>query len=465
MCARKAMWTAVITSRNDEPTGGITVAQKLREVIMSAGHPLGETEPGSAWCVKALHPADPLTEVMGVPDQSAGPTTFLNYMQQTLIAPPTVGQTWECEIHLLTDPAIPAIIYKRTSSNSNVSSTLVFNKALGDGATIESTCQAWLAEFERWRLGYAGASVYLNAPATASQGSCTAAQHATAYTTLNVGLDGITEGLHVPAAKTIRFQANDCPSYDALVGMPNAYTGNAVEGCYMPLKLDSNHAVWHTPDDYVYDASIWATSNAGLSYVVPVSGQGVGSLYGPCNNLYYSLGASNWYGTRHLLPTSGILGTIAFRGLSDQATLNLVMRTGFECQVQPGSAFMPYLHLSPAFDPTAITTYFKIARELKDAYPVDYNDLGKLWGVIKQAAKVVNPFLDAVPGGAVIRGVGKVVGTLGDAYTSKGGKAPDIVSEADLERVRAAGVAARNASLQAAKPRKGPGASKTRKPK
>lgn len=38
-----------------------------------------------------------------------------------------------------------------------------------------------------------------------------------------------------------------------------------------------------------------------------------------------------------------------------------------------------------------MATYFRISRELKDGYPADYNDLGKILDVIKGAAKFVLP--------------------------------------------------------------------------
>jgi len=96
--------------------------------------------------------------------------------------------------------------------------------------------------------------------------------------------------------------------------------------------------------------------------------------------------------------------------------MSVYVRAGYEIQVAPGSIYSPQLKMSPPHDPVAIENYFQIARQLKDAYPADYNDLGKIWDVISGAAKAVSPFLAAIPGiGPVLSSVVPMAAGAGDA--------------------------------------------------
>lgn len=98
-----------------------------------------------------------------------------------------------------------------------------------------------------------------------------------------------------------------------------------------------------------------------------------------------------------------------FQNMSTETRLVCYFRFGVEIQALPTSPFSPYLKLSPPYDPAAIEAYFRISRELKDAYPADYNDLGKLWSVIKQVARRVLPAV------GMLGPIGKTVSVLGSA--------------------------------------------------
>jgi len=75
------------------------IAMKLKSLINGRTEKLGSTPTGSDWCLKALHPADPLTEVRGVPDQSSVPSVFLNFQTVGSVKPSShaVG-TWGCDL-------------------------------------------------------------------------------------------------------------------------------------------------------------------------------------------------------------------------------------------------------------------------------------------------------------------------------------------------------------------------------
>jgi len=99
--------------------------------------------------------------------------------------------------------------------------------------------------------------------------------------------------------------------------------------------------------------------------------------------------------------------------------------------------------MSPLYDPVALAAYHRINRELKDAYPVDFNDLGKLWDVIKSAAKVVLPVIGSLGpvgaavstvGGSAIAGVEAIRKALAPAGSSRGADQPPAAA---VERAQA----------------------------
>lgn len=412
-------------------------AQKLREVIDGFANPVGSTPEGTAWCLKALHPSDPLTMVSGVPDETSFVSAGLNYQQTVDIAAPSglgAASTWDCTVLFMNDPTCFGNIMTVPTAGGTATNYCVYNKALGGNVGQAKT--TFLADFTQWRGMYAGLSVHLSAPAVSDQGVVTAAQYP--YTAMEMGSQTAPSAIgsnYTSKSPVVRFdQTAVIPDYNALIGMPNAYCGNARDGVYMPLRLDGNHVKWHTNNDTRYDASSWAVVPSTSSLTTPVSAVGAGFWpYTDTNGLYFS---TKWYGDEHLLPCSNVFGGMVFKGLSASATLNFVYRVGFEATCLPTSPFVSFLKVSPEHDLMAITNYYKISRQLKDAYPVAYNDLGKLWDVIKGAARVISPVLSVVPGGSMIRAAGNVLGKLGDAAFGSKKVADAAVSAADLERAQ-----------------------------
>jgi len=89
----------------------------------------------------------------------------------------------------------------------------------------------------------------------------------------------------------------------------------------------------------------------------------------------------------------------------------------------PGTQYSPLQIPSPQYDPVALNTYFEISRGLKDAYPADYNSLGKLWDVIKSALRGAS----SLPGWPGLLATGaSTVASLVDGITS-GREAPALV--------------------------------------
>jgi hypothetical protein len=109
-------------------------------------------------------------------------------------------------------------------------------------------------------------------------------------------------------------------------------------------------------------------------------------------------------------------------------------------QVSPASTLAPQLKLSPPYDKRALDTYFAVARELKDGYPADYNDLGKIWDALSGALKQIGPALSVIPGW------GPVASTAITGVTGVG----DFVRRSRASRRASAQSATRSAAQNAA---------------
>lgn len=112
---------------------------------------------------------------------------------------------------------------------------------------------------------------------------------------------------------------------------------------------------------------------------------------------------------------NGTVAHISARNLSTSTSFTFFFRYGIEMQVVPRSTLAPQMKLSPPYDAVALNAYFAIARELKDAYPANYNDLGKLWDVISNAARTVLPFIGVSgPAGRAVQFGANAILNVGD---------------------------------------------------
>jgi hypothetical protein len=220
-----------------------------------------------------------------------------------------------------------------------------------------------------------------------------------------------------------QFTPEDRPNFLVSQGMPNAYFARSREGAYVPLKLTETCQEWVSDADRVCTANLTKFSGApnDFTYVLPTTGTISGFPHHTMIAAYYN-GITQAEGSQGTSPMlNGTWANICARNLSVSTSFTFFVRCGIEMQVQPSSSLAPQLAISPVYDPMALDAYFAIARELKDGYPSDYNDLGKIWDAISAAAKRVLPTLKKVPGfGIPSNLIGGVV-TAGD-WMRKAGK-------------------------------------------
>lgn len=416
---------------------------------------MGDTAPGKDWCVKALHPADPTNDVMGIPDESSVPSLMMNYQSvYTVSAANGATGTWTLDGQLIPNPlSFGTALYVDTVGNHDVE----FINTQIPGGDHAARLTNFIRDFQRWRLAYASVTIYQDGPDLANQGTVVVCQKPVEPTRFNVysqnstGVAALGKGLH----HAFHMEAADMPDYTASQAMPNAYFGKSKEGVYIPLRLTKTHQVWHSHRDLTYqtgasspvaytDASTGGQLNINTSTSAVTTGQ---YPFLSMNDLHVQVDA----GTGNFVRIAGQVTSdfcnenwadFSFRNMAVTTSLSFFFRFGFEVQVLPTSTLAPHLKLSPSHDPKALDSYYAISRELKDAYPADYNDLGKIWDVISSVAKKAAPALSAVPVvGGMLPGALRSAVAIGDrirqaAKNSSGGTMGSVASAADVETIK-----------------------------
>lgn len=377
------------------------MSQKLREVISKHNEVLGSSETGKSWCLKALHPSDPITEVQGIPDESNVPSVFMNYQATfTLSCPNSTATSWGFNAQLVPHP-VGMMAAISTDSLGSVVGSEFLNPQL-NGSTHAAKARSWVDMFESWRLAYQSVTVYQDGPDLANQGTLVACQAPVRPSEWFASQQGTTTTAALSKILTIR--SSDRASFEYSQSMPSAYFDVSKNGAYMPLKLGRTSQRWSSRSDIVgfgvdpESVSTVIINRIGLPNMYP--GNATGGSYpfyslcptgttGTSGNTIFGEGTPNFL--------NDIWGDISVRNAAPTTSYTFFVRMGLECQVLPSSQLASLQHISPVYDAQALETYFSVSRQLKDAYPKDYNDLGKIWDVIKSVLGSIAPVLSSVP--------------------------------------------------------------------
>jgi hypothetical protein len=381
------------------------IAQSLHKVISEHNLPLGSTKEGRDWCIKALHPSDPNTDVIGIPDDSVFPSILMNYQSTfSLSASPGATGTWGFNAQAMPHPInFMSSMTSDSITGDNPVVTEFLNTQL-EGSTHYAKYQSWLDQFKRWRLAYFGVTVYQDGPDLANQGTICVCQKP--FEPFEVSASSKVHLANAAGSVPICYpDPADQPDYDLIQSMPGAYFNNSKFGAYIPLKLSKLAHTWRSTSDEV----MWAGSQPVLDYTtgfqilsVTPSIQGTGGAW-PFLSLApaYVTAADPAFQEGGGDPTSPMcndfVADICARNLSVATSYSFFFRVGFECMVLPGTVLSSLQKIPPSMDIEALTTYTSVSRLLKDAYPADYNDLAKIWSVIEGALATAAPFLSGIP--------------------------------------------------------------------
>lgn len=401
---------------------------------------MGSTPSGQAWCLKALHPAEPLVTSDGIPDQTSMSTVVQNYAQSYTVINPQIGilnGNWDFDLFIYPHPYIFGAV-RITDAGGVVSWQTILNSQV-NGATAAQKAATFTQLVQRYRLAYLGCTGYLNAAAMVNNGLIAVAQYmdTPAYVSGTTGT-GVFDRLHEMWPTKHR-------TFEQMQSMPNAFLGSAKEGCYAPFRLSETSQDWQAAADIVVHEN-WAASDPMLG--MAASAYPVGALppdypYG-LGHTYAPGGAYVSGPLIHRRSDNGVIH-MSVHQIAEDASVMFYIRSGWETEVLPGSMYTSFAQTSPTYDPVALSSYFAVSRELKDAYPADYNDLGKILDVIRRAAAVALPVIGGmVPGMA---GVGNMAGEFltkigpnkskSRAESSLGSVMPtgDTTSAATMDRV------------------------------
>lgn len=418
-----------------------------------------------------------------MPDESSVPSTHLNFQSVYTVGPNAAATgTWSFEMAMLPHPLafLWAVVHDNTIIPGNEEPVNFLNTQIS-GTNMGDKLAALLGIARRWRLTYMSVSMYQDGADLANQGVICATQVPLVPLVLN-----LSSGLFHPTSQSVAgvhmeaYSSFDRPAFNSMQNMPNAYFNRSREGCYMPLRLTKTHQAWQGYEDLVAQSFAPADAVIGAANgFLPVENATEG---GPPLFPYPSMRSASilWTGTAPAkYPTAaaapltcrlanGTTGYIAAQNLAVTTRMTVYVRCGYEIQVPPGSLYSPQLKVSPESDPVAIESYFKISRQLKDAYPVEFNDLGKIWDVISGAAKSISPFLSAIPGigpvlSAVVPGVAGIGDTIRKALAGPQAKSSrDVAAKTSATQVQATRELQKAVS-QATQPRPSPPSKKKKK--
>lgn len=371
----------------------------LTNLIEAKDIKLGNTQPGAAWCMKALNPAHP-SSIEGIPDASSLPRVVKHFERTVTL---TVGSsqgltpvTWDTDVIMHPNPwciAAWQVLTRFGDGTTLAQNGPILNTQLG---ALDSDIQDYLFQnVEAYRVCYASMTAVQDATSLTNSGLVAATQYVWTPTQASA-YHGVSGRL---CAKPFDVWADAPKPYDQMIQVPGAYVGVAKEGVYVPLRIDCEHewkytnnrnrhintndavaAAWNVWD--TVESLVPASSAAGWPFGMPsaLSGDGYKRLTFP--------------------NSQRTIGHFSMRNLDAKAAIRVTYRICFEFLVTPGTPFSPDMHVPPPYDPLALEAYKAISTKLNMAYPAAFNDWQKILRTISSVAQTVVPML---PGGQVLK--------------------------------------------------------------
>lgn len=377
----------------------------------------GMTPGGEAWALKALHPnGEEATAVLGIPDHVSLPVVTPEFRTNFVIPGGSTTQLDDVDVIVLPFADLPCMWRRRLSGSTQdsywgwnlvwnstltteiklVSDAFVSNTNLSDktvkSLTIPVRTSNLASIYGYGRVTHKGVTCHLDAPALSDQGRVVAGQIALPFQAERSpitasGWNG--EKTFVTETGLADFYSLDSVPLEEnclVQASPGAAAWEARQGVYMPLRFrDPAHQF--TPSG---SAELLAMSVAGGGSRVITSTETIEPPTG------YTGAASAKPAVRMLLNCQ--TGVVLFRGISSSANIHCKVVTGLESLVESCSAVSPYQRMSPPLDCEAINSVTRLGQELPQAFPASYNDMGGLFGFIKNTTSALrNKVLRKIP--------------------------------------------------------------------
>lgn len=352
--------------------------------------PLATTPGGKNFALKALHPSDHEIRSTRVPGSNRASVSVTCDMIHTL----NLGANNRAQVNLVPNPIYPASVEIYDDGGHLVEREVFGNQAFGGGVE-ESPDYAWAQSFpskaSAYRVTAQSMTLELVAPALSNQGTITAGQYINAPQKFYAGSVFIgTDGVNIPAVVCAPTCLYGPPPREAVISLGTvAYTGQARDGLYMPLKLTDfrfqNAYSWQYPIESPFSTptdpgiplpslTLSMRGHAGFpSYRGAVASGNIPSFPRDCGHNY---------------------GVAYVGGLADNVAIRLRIRQVVEIVPRPGTTYAPLVEAPLPPDETAIKMYFEVSGRCKDGYPSSYNSLGTLREIVMGIGRRLLPYAE-----------------------------------------------------------------------
>jgi len=402
---------------------------------------LGIDEPGRGWILRALHPASEKKSA-GLPDASAAYVLRPDFRLTTTIQAPPGASQWDCliwtvpgDVNCLRWAAGPSPVDFSNGAVPGTGSTVTFG-SVACQANINQLTQPYQVQLggssysaitafpamqpAAFRHQFMSVTATLIASAVSDQGQVYAGQLPPFIT--DAGLmqpTGYDSGIRNPDSgsganypQLARLFTTVLPADEVSLSRmnPDYYQSDAREGVYMPLRL----AGPSQPFVRCSAGSVITTDTGGGYLATTDAISPIGAILSPTLGLLQanpSLVPWPYRATREqvgsapagfanpLLLDSGFdnvnTGVIIFRGLSGTsgggfaASIQLKVISGLEIAPVPPQGDGVFVEPPAPYQPKALEAYYKLALELKGAYPARFNSLETILDAIGDVASKV----------------------------------------------------------------------------
>lgn len=376
-------------------TQAVAVVGPMPSLIdsLTGGAPLGETEVGKSWCLKALHPADTNVISSPMPTNETRAIASVGFNQMDVFTMPTAfdpTQPWNLTIYVQRDPVF---LYSYVMTQDKALETgVIFSRQIGSSATYGDAYQVIRTNCERFRLTSHSLTGYFDGASLSDQGHVVLGQTELPRVTSSqwrLHLPVNDDGIALPFA----FYQDAPPTYDVLLQTTRAYQGRAKDGFYVPSKLQNLGRWVYTNQAWILLGTPPKHDEAGVvpwyrfAQDRPFGDEPISNFLGTYPYLHFDPGVHPFVFEQ----TDPSLTTIMYTGLSATSSIRLTMRWTMDMIVRPGTVYAPFTRMPPPEDSAALKIYAEVSRRMDDGYPSRYNNLAALLPVIKNIVATVAP--------------------------------------------------------------------------
>jgi len=376
-------------------------APPMRSAIddLVGGRPLGETEIGKAWCLKALHPAETSIISSPMPTRETRSFATVAFQQLNMLSMPSTFSTskpYNLTIYFHRDPTL-LFSYKFTQSGSGDVTGYVHSNQIAN-STHYAEHVALRANCERFRLTSSSISAYFDGASETDQGHVVCGQTDLPRLVIPVLVPATDLPVNDFGARlSVCIYQDDPPAMEQIVQTTRPYQGPANRGVYCPSKLQSLGAWVTTNVSYFLPGSSTPTTPVTPG-CFPFSDLGGGSYFAdqPSSDFqgtFPYMWTAGGGAPRTFAQTDSTLTSIFFTGIAPTTTVRVTTRWTLDMVVRPGTPYAPFVRMPPVEDLPALKMYSEISRRLADGYPSSYNNLGFLLPLIGKIASTIGPVI------------------------------------------------------------------------